>query len=135
MLISAIKFLQLIGFVSVATLMCGCKTTAPNQQQTEDAKTIAISKLGSSIESFRSPDGHFELFVQQPNDSPMKQPLKFLVIQINTNKVVMENSFMPGYVKWLGDSALELLDVPGIIRGDEDLTDYKKIIDVAHYKN
>jgi len=25
--------------------------------------------------------------------------------------------------------------VPGIIRGDEDLTDYKKIIDVAHYKN
>jgi len=135
MLLSSIKFLQLIGFVSVATLMCGCKTTVQNHQQTEDAKTIAISKLGSSIESFKSPDGHYELFVQQPNDSPMKQPLKFLVIHINTNKVVMEKSFMPGYVKWMGDSSLELLDVPGIIRGDEDLTDYKKIIDVAHYKN
>lgn len=135
MLLSPIKFLQLIGFVSVATLMCGCKTTVQNQQPTEDAKTIAIRKLGSSIESFRSPDGHYELFVQQPDDSPMKQALKFLVIQINTNMVVMEKSFMPGYVKWMGDSSLELLDMPGIIRADEDLTDYKKIIDVAHYKN
>lgn len=135
MLISFIKFLQLIGFVSVATLMCGCKTTVQNQQQTEDAKTIAISKLGSPIESFKSPDGHYELFVQQPNNSPMKQPLKFLVIQINTNQVVMEKSFMPGYVKWIDDTTLELLDMPGIIRGDEDLTDYKKIIDVAQYKN
>jgi hypothetical protein len=135
MLLSPIKFLQLIGFVSVATLMCGCKTTVQNKQPTEDAKTIAIRKLGSSIESFRSPDGHYELFVQQPDDSPMKQALKFLVIQINTNMVVMEKSFMPGYVKWMGDSSLELLDMPGIIRGDEDLTDYKKIIDVAHYKN
>jgi len=133
--LSLIKFLQLIGFVSVATLMCGCKTTVQKQQHPEDAKTIAISKLGSSIESFKSPDGLYELFVQQPTDSPMKQPLKFLVIQINTNKVVMEKSFMAGYVKWIDDTTLELLDMPGIIRGDEDLTDYKKIIEVAHYKN
>lgn len=135
MLISFIKFLQLIGFVSVATLMCGCKTTVQNQPQPEDAKTIAIRKLGSSIESFKSPDGNYELFVQQPNDSAMKQALKFLVIQSNTNKVVMEKSFMPGYVKWIGDSSLEILDMPGIVRADEDLSDYKKIINVEAFKN
>ncbi len=135
MFISSVKFLPLIGFVSAAFLMSSCKTTVQNQQQPVDAKAIAISKLGNSIESFKSPDGHYELFVQQPNDSPMQQALKFLVIQINTNKVVMEKTFMPGYVKWMGDSSLELLDMPGIIRGDEDLKDYKKIIDVAHHKN
>lgn len=135
MFIPAKKLLLLIGFVSVTIFLCCCKTTVQNQPQSGDAKAIAISKLGSSIESFKSPDGHYELFVQQPNDSPMKQALKFLVIQINNNKVVMEKSFMPGYVKWMGDSTLEVLDMPGIIRADEDLTDYKKIVNVAELKN
>jgi len=135
MLRSSKKSLPLIVFVSAAFFMGSCKTTVQNQQQSVDAKAIAISKLGNSIESSTSPDGHYALFVQQPNDSPMKQALKFLVIQITTNKVVLEKTFMPGYVKWIGDSSLELLDMPGIVRGDEDLKDYKKIIDVAHYKN
>ncbi len=135
MVIHPKKILQLIGFVSAAILMSSCKTTVQNQQHPEDAKTIAQNKLGNSIESFKSPDGRYELFVQQPNDSPMKQALKFLVIQINTNKIVVEKSFMPGYVKWISDSSLEVLDIPGIVRTNEDLVNYKKIIDVALYKN
>jgi len=135
MFISSIKFLHLIGFVSTAFFMSGCKPMLQNQQQTEDPKTIAISKLGTSIESFKSPDGRYELFIQQQNDSTQKQAIKFLVIQINTNKVVMEKKFMPGYVRWVGDSSLEVLDIPGIVRANEDLTNYKKIIDVAQFKH
>lgn len=96
---------------------------------------IAIDKLGVEIESFPNTTGEYVLYVQRANSSSPTNVLKFLVIEVGTNKIVTEQNFVPGYIKWITEFSLELLSVPGTIKETESLADYTKVINVRTTKN
>lgn len=59
---------------------------------------------------------------------------EYLVVEVATQKTITRGSFMPGYMKWLNDNELELLDVPGIVRDSEDDNIPKRIINIRKLK-
>lgn len=58
-----------------------------------------------------------------------------MVVQTPENKIVLEQNFIPGYAKWITDSSIEVLSVPGTIGKNENLSDYKKVIVIRSNDN
>ncbi len=54
--------------------------------------------------------------------------IKFVVIEIETQKIILEKKIRPGYVKWFNDNQLELLDIPGMIEKNKTTADYIQIL-------
>lgn len=57
--------------------------------------------------------------------------MKFVVVDVEKNKIIYESSFLPGHVKWHSDTTLEVFSVPGTVQANEDLSHYKQIINIA----
>jgi len=106
-----------------------CKTSIKSQLPDQRIPGEVREKLGNDIESFDSPNGQYVLYLQK--QKPTEQVIKFVIIERVDQKLVLEKSFRPGYVKWIGDTFIEILDAPGVIRENENLEDYKRIINVA----
>lgn len=120
--------------VSIAILMVSCKPTIPNQANINAVEQLLIQKLGS-YEMYQNASGTYSLFVQKIEVEETANPVtRFLVVDLASKKIMVEKSFKPGYVKWIDDSTLELLDAPGILKQNETLSDYIKKIDLSILK-
>lgn len=95
---------------------------------------VVEKKLGPNFTKEFNPSGNFVLYTQRASALKEKIALKYLVLDIQKNTIIYENSFFPGYVKWYSDTSLEILNVPGIIQADEDLSMYKKIVSILAIK-
>lgn len=114
----------------LSNLVLACSSIrSPN---TEQIKTLVVSKLGDQYTETLSPSGNYTLYVQSADSHT--QPVKFIVLKISSSEVILENSFFPGYVKWISEEELEVLSVPGTLQKDEDLANYKKIIRIEKSK-
>jgi hypothetical protein len=117
-------------FVFISLGFVGCKT----KQQAQTANnplSIAQQKLGNRVDSFPNSSGRYILYVQQQD---IKYPTKIIgaiVIETNTGKVLTEESFSPGYIRWIDESSLELLNIPEMIKAGEDLSLYTKKIKIS----
>lgn len=113
-------------------LLWACKTTHSKGQNPDSVNKIAGDKLGTDIESFPNSTEEYILYVQKTNSSSPTNILKFIVLEVGTGKVATEQSFAPGYVKWITETSIEVFSVPGTIRKNEDLSDYKKTINILN---
>jgi hypothetical protein len=53
------------------------------------------------------------------------------IILISANcSIIEKGTFRPGYIKWISNSKIEMLDLPGALDGDNDLTKFKKTISI-----
>ena len=112
--------LALIAFTS-------CKSTP--QADAGQALKIARMQLGEKIDVFPNSTGQYTLYVQQPQPTA-STALKFVVIETASLKVVASQTFIPGYVKWVAEDALEVLSVPGTLKSNDDLSNYKKTLSI-----
>jgi len=128
-----IKYL-LFTLINTSLFLYGCKTTFSKDQDNDIIRKIAIDKLGNAIDSHPNSTGEYILYIQKTNSLNTSNYLKLLVINVSDHRVIHEQSFNPGYAKWINDSSIEVLSVPGTIRKNENLSDYKKIINIANQK-
>ncbi len=112
--------LEVIAFTS-------CKST--QQTDPDQGLKIARAQLGEEIEAFPNATGKYILYVQKPQ-ATASGARKFIVVQSSTFAVVAAQTFIPGYVKWVTDEALEVLSVPGTLKANDDLSNYKKTIPI-----
>ncbi len=120
-------FLVFIGFN-------GCKT----KQQVQETNTpfeIAAQKLGTKLDSFPNSSGQFILYVQKEDTQHPTRMLSAVVIEVKSEKIVAEESFIPGYIKWIDASTLEMLNAPGMIKAGEDLSSYSRKINLLAIKS
>lgn len=120
--------------LGIGLLAWACKPTQSKECTIDEARELAIGKLGTEIESFPNSTGTYILYIQNPNSSAPTNVHKFIIIEVGANKIVTEQNFVPGYIKWSTEFLLEVLSVPGMIRETESLSDYIKIIDVRSIK-
>jgi hypothetical protein len=120
--------------LGIGLLVWACKTTQSKENIIDEARELAIDKLGNDIESFPNSTEEYNLYVQKTNSSNTSHVLKFLIIETTANNIILEQSFAPGYVKWVAEFSIEILSVPGNIKETENLSDYIKIIDVRSIK-
>lgn len=121
----------LVGII----LWIGCKPTQKNNSSEDLINQIAIEKVGAEFDAYQSPDKTYILFIEKVNPTAVNPITKFIVIESVGQKVMIEKSFRPGYVKWVDNSVIELFDAPGIVKQNEDLSSYIKKIDLASNKN
>lgn len=120
--------LHWVWFIAVA-----CKPTAV-VDSTDRLDQLAIEKLGKDFTSEKNATGAYILYVQKNVPTVPAQALAFVVFEVASQKIVLEQRFIPGYVRWAGDYQLELLDQPGMIRQQEELKDYIRLISVRAQK-
>lgn len=127
--------LPLVLVLCACAFLPSCKSTLPKEQYSDQARKIAIARLGSDIESYPNSTGEFILFIQEPNPASASTVLKFIVVHTKDNHVVVEQDFFPGYVKWITDSSLEVFSVPGTVKENTNLTDYIRIVSISQVKH
>ncbi len=117
-----------LAFFVLATIaLTSCKSM--RQADGDKSLGIARAKLGQEIEAFPNVNGKYTLYVQKPQITATGAR-KFIVVQSSNQAVVVSESFIPGYVKWVTDEALEVLSVPGTLKANDDLSNYKKTIPI-----
>lgn len=114
----SVRLVGLIGLVVLA-----CKTGVIPDSDSIALETIAQEKLGEEVTSTVNQTEEYILFVQKINPTSL-QPVRFIVLEIKTQQVVLQKEFKPGYVKWSGDYQIEWLDQPGMIKPEETLSSY-----------
>ena len=111
-------------------IFSGCKSTAAADKNIK----IATEILGEHIDTYPNSTGEFILYIEQPGTKTSPY-LKFLVIRTADHQIVHQQSFNPGHVKWITDSSIEVLNVPGTIRENQSLADFKNIITLKPEKD
>jgi len=110
----------LLFFLFSLVVSSSCKSVTPSSP-TENDTVKAL--LGNNVELQTSPSGAYVLHVQV-NAGIVGQLLRFVVVDATSGKILAQDSFMPGYVKWIGPETLEVLSVPGMLKKDEDLSKF-----------
>lgn len=114
-------------FLLVCFSLLSCKATVATGP--DPIKTMAVDKLGEDIEAWPNATGQYILFSQKPNNSA-SGVIKFVVIHVATRQVVEEQNYNPGHVKWVTETSLEVLSMPGMAKANEDLAKYIKVINI-----
>lgn len=125
------------GYLAIVVglvILAGCKPIQKNNSAADTIHALAVEKLGDKFESYPSPTGSYLLFIQIINPAAANPITKFIVFDTTSQKVMLEKSFHPGYTKWAGDSILEVLDAPAILKQNESLSSYVRKIDISSYK-
>lgn len=108
-------------------LLVACKSTTSIKSNA--VADIVTDKLGELYDSYPNETGEYVLCVQS-NSQGTNNTLRFVVVDVKQEKIVLEKVFRPGYVKWYDDSQIELSDQPGIVRESDDLSKFIKVIQV-----
>lgn len=103
-------------FILLACVLVACNASKP--QTVTDPLQLAEVVLGKGLQQFPNDSQTHVLFVQPATAYP-NQPIRFLIIEKATGKVIFEKSFRPGYVKWSDDRTIEYDDLPGIVKQNE----------------
>lgn len=108
-------------------LTLSCKATPSTPDQTLAAAT---KELGQDIDIQKNATGTYYLCVQHQVSAAAPQALRFVVIEKTTLKVLLRDSFMPGFVKWSGEDTLEVLSMPGTVKKGEDISHYIRQVQI-----
>ena len=92
---------------------------------------IASKKLGYELDSFPNSSGKLILFIQIADPKYPTRVIKAIVLELSSNNILMEESFVPGFIKWEGEYSLELLSLPGTIKSVEDISTYIRTIKLS----
>ncbi len=91
---------------------------------------IVREKLGDEYESIPNSTNEFVLYIKKINTADERQQNRFIVISLNNATLIADKLYFPGYVKWKSEYEIEYLNMPGMIREDQDLSAYIKILSV-----
>ena len=123
----------LIPAYLLVLLLTNCKPTLLTQSGNK-SEQIVIDRIGASYQRYPNPTNEYVLFVQDRDETQALHERKFLLIEMNTGRLVMEDTFTRGHVKWVSGYIIEISRLPGIVREDEDTADYLQHVDVRTQK-
>lgn len=58
----------------------------------------------------------------------------FLIIRMSDNKIIKEGKVVHGYIKWINDDIIEIFEMPGVIKDDQEEDDFKKRINIRGFQ-
>ncbi len=114
-------------------LLLSCKSQSVKKTESNPLKNI-FELVGKDAEQLLNPSGKYKLYIQKKNENFPSRLVTAAVVDTKTNLVIWKGRFVPGYIKWIGETNLEILDIPGMIKSDQSLSFYKKVIDIDPIK-
>lgn len=109
-----------------------CQVTQKTQAAVESTAYLQIAqdKLGENLKYAKSENGRYVLCQTVQSSNPDNQSFKFLVYDMQDEKIVMEKSVSRGYVQWLSNTEVEIFSTPGTMRNDQSRDDFTMVYDV-----
>jgi len=107
-------------------LFSTCKP--PAQTGSADASAFARSLLGNDCELMPNSSRTLLLAIGKSN-TPRS---RVIVLRAADHKVLFDQTFTPGFVRWQTDSALALLDMPEVMPSGKNPDDFIRIINVEN---
>ncbi|NBP68437.1 MAG: hypothetical protein EBU52_06790 [Cytophagia bacterium] len=103
-------------------------------QTSVNLSQIAENLLGKETTQVVNASKTLTLFYQiQGNETT--QASRYVVLDNTNGAIITKGSFKAGYIKWKGDTALEIFDAPGIVPQGKNATDYIKVITLPIHQN
>jgi hypothetical protein len=97
--------------------------------QTVDPLDKLIKKeLGEGASQLMNNSKNFVLATHSAN-----QKTAYAIIRIRDRKIVERGNVFNGYIKWVGDLEIEYYSTPGMVRRNENASDYKRKINLIDY--
>jgi hypothetical protein len=116
-------------------LLLTCKAnTQTNSNTGIDIEKIASDKLGNDLERQPNSSNTLVLFSQKANPQTPTRVIKAIVIETATGKIVAEEAFVPGHIKWAAETSIEIFNMPGMIKKDQTMTDFTRTIQLIQPK-
>ncbi len=79
---------------------------------------VAEENFGAEYMTVFNQDSSYVLLQQQPKNSPFVSGL-FLVYDMTEDKIVLAEQLAQGQINWVRPYELEVVKIPGIVRGGE----------------
>jgi hypothetical protein len=115
-----------ICMIAIGTFALSCK---PISNTTScSVKETALHTLHIPTIEFNSSKEFALCYNSNPNEITGR--IEFLIIKTSNCSILERGSLMPGYIKWVSEDKIEVLDLPGTLEGDKDLVNFKKIISI-----
>lgn len=114
--------------ILVITVIISCRSSNPHGNSIEQFTSLRMRS--AEIDYNQSKDIAL-CYEKETNTAGLK---KFEVIRVKDNLIIEEGSFRPGYIKWINNYEIELLDLPGALKENQDLNQFKKIISIPSIK-
>jgi hypothetical protein len=116
-------------------LLLACKAnTQTNSNNTIDIEKIASTKLGNDLEKQPNSSNTFVLFSQKANPQSPTRLVRAIVVETATGKIAAEEAFVPGHIKWVTETSLEIFNMPGMIKKDQTMADFTRTIQLIQPK-
>ena len=113
--------------------LLSCRSQSSKQTESNPTKNI-LELVGKDAEQFLNPSGKYKLYVQKKDENFPSRLVTAAVADTKTNLIIWKDRFVPGYIKWIGETNFEILDMPEVIKSDQSLLDYIRIVDINSIK-
>ncbi|MCA4898103.1 MAG: hypothetical protein ACK514_08025 [Bacteroidota bacterium] len=99
-----------LGLIGIF-LNCTGNHAVSTSQTSVDVLRMAQQKLGTRTAIVDSPEGKYRLFYQtRDGTQQLNRQFKFIVIEVSTGKLLLEGTFVQGYIKWVSAKELEWMN-------------------------
>lgn len=61
--------------------------------------------------------------------------VKYIVLEVVSNEVIIRGNIKDGYLNWVSEYEIEIIDVPGIAEEGKSIEDYKSVVNVKVQKH
>lgn len=117
--------------ITLLMLLANCISTHTKKSITPcEQKILSLIPATEFISIANRANSHM-IFIQKQKDGAFKH-IRFLVIAIKDCKVLTDQYFLPGYVKWKTNNEIELLSLPEIVPAGKNLDAFIQIISIAN---
>ncbi|HOX84090.1 MAG TPA: hypothetical protein PLJ60_18830 [Chryseolinea sp.] len=117
-------------------LMFQCRAVDSNEKQEKELQKLITKTIGTAYDSILNESKSFILCVQNvPENKIGTMYTNFLVIDLKTNIIVERGKYLHGHCKWINDSAIEVIDMPGTIKENQSSSDFRRVIVINQPKN
>lgn len=104
-------------------------------QQQKHSLQVISEKIGDNAIIDYNKDRSFALIQEKfsvVQDSEYTS--SYLIIRMSDNKIIKEGKVVHGYIKWINDDIIEIFEMPGLIKDDQEESDFKSHINVRNFQ-
>lgn len=115
----------LLLLVAVVWTVSNCKTRAGTTQVAGDTELRIAQKFKNNYTTVNNSSGTHVLLTEPIEAAAIEtHNIPFMVMRLADSVIVHEGSYFRGYVKWVNDSTIEKLNIPGKMKPDQDLSSF-----------
>ena len=124
------KWILVILFIGIQ-----CKAVDTSQQQDAQLKKLVEENIGTDYNKVFNESKMFALYIQNiPAAKIGTTYVNFIVVELKNNRLAEKGKFLYGHCVWLDPSSLEVVDMPGALKENQQPSEFKRIIVIKESK-